>query len=118
MTVDDPTPIGDSGEGSRPWEEYVRLARERIERAVEAEGGAAQVSGPVAFHMSDWLHDLHDLLGVLDPDRQPTDAEVREVLMAFLLHVPEHVAAAAKLYLSVGIRDTFGLSVCESDDGG
>jgi len=116
VTVDDPTPIGGQGEASRPWEEYVRLARDRLERAVVAEGTSKQIAGAVAFQMVDWLHDLHDLLDMLDPDRHPTDADVSEVLIGFLSHVPEHVAAAAKLYLSLGVRDTFNLGVCEPSE--
>lgn len=99
-----------------PWEQYVRHARDRLTRVVESEGHSKKVAGDVAFHMTDWLHDLHDLLDVLDPHSRPTDAEVTKVLRDFLVHVPEHVAAAAKLYLSRGICDTFGLSVCEGSD--
>ena len=51
----------------------------------------------VAFHLSDWRADAAFLLALsLEPGRF-TPAEVRAGLEAFLIHAPNHVAAAATL---------------------
>ena len=51
----------------------------------------------LAFHLSDWRADAAFLVALsLAPDRF-TREEVEQGLTAFLVHAPNHVAAAAKL---------------------
>jgi hypothetical protein len=51
----------------------------------------------LAFHLSDWRSDGAFLLALsLAPERF-TAQEVAEGVMAFLIHAPNHVVAAAKL---------------------
>ena len=51
----------------------------------------------LAFHLSDWRADAAFLVALsLAPERF-TPAEVEAGLTAFLIHAPNHVAAAAKL---------------------
>ena len=54
----------------------------------------AQVSSDLAFHLSDWRADAAFLIALqLAPERF-TVAEVREGVTQFLVHAPNHVAAA------------------------
>jgi hypothetical protein len=39
-----------------------------------------------------------------------SDAEVSEMLMGFLVHVPNHLAAASKLYTGMPVTDIFGVN--------
>lgn len=76
--------------------------------ATEA-GLAHSTASDVAFHMTDWLDDLSKFITFLEaPDRQSA-AQVNELLLAFLVHVPNHLAAAAKLYADSPVTDVFGV---------
>ncbi|MEI6085004.1 MAG: hypothetical protein WCS70_11970 [Verrucomicrobiota bacterium] len=51
----------------------------------------------IAFHLTDWSADAAFLLAVhLFPERF-TPEEIREGVEAFLVHVPHHIIAAARL---------------------
>ena len=57
----------------------------------------ADQAAELAFHLSDWRSDGAFLVALsLAPERF-TPAEVADGVMAFLIHAPNHVAAAAKL---------------------
>jgi hypothetical protein len=47
-----------------------------------------------------------------------SDAEVSELLIGFLVHVPNHVAAASKLYTDVPVTDIFGVGATSEDSTG
>ena len=67
------------------------------------------VADDVAFHMTDWLEDLDAYVRFCaDPSRM-SDAEIDELLAHLLLHVPNHLAAACKLYTGVPVTDIFGV---------
>jgi hypothetical protein len=56
------------------------------------------IARDVAFHMSDWTSDAAFLLAVhLFPERF-TREEIEAGIGLFLIHAPNHVAAAAKLF--------------------
>lgn len=74
-------------------------------------------SRDVAFHMTDWLGDLDQLRDLFRRPGSLTDEQVAEVLEAFLLHVPNHVAAAAKLATGEGVADIFEVGSVEIHDG-
>jgi hypothetical protein len=67
------------------------------------------VADDVAFHMSDWLADLGAYFRFCEDPSRMSDAEVGELLTDFLIHVPNHVAAACKLYTNVPVTDIFGV---------
>ena len=63
----------------------------------------------VAFHMTDWANDLRDLFELYsNPDAYSMD-QAKRIVSGFLVHVPAHVAAAAKLYLDDPVTDVFGV---------
>jgi hypothetical protein len=74
----------------------------------------AQRAYDLAFHLSDWRADAAFLLALhLAPDRV-TREEVQEGVTQFLVHAPNHVAAAAKLG-GWPIEDVFGIGVLEGE---
>lgn len=73
----------------------------------------------VAFHMTDWLTDFEAYHRFCSDPSGLSDAEVSLLLTQFLVHVPNHLAAASKLYTNVPVTDVFGVGATseESDDG-
>ncbi len=66
-----------------------------IERAIRKEHGEKAMD--IAFHLSDWSSDAAFLVALhLFPDAF-TEEEIREGMMMFIIHAPNHVAAAAAL---------------------
>jgi hypothetical protein len=86
------------------------LIRARIREVAlrEAELSDA-VADEVAFHMTDWLDDLAAYSRFCADPNAMSDAEVNQLLIDFLVHVPNHLAAASKLYTDVPVTDIFGV---------
>ena len=61
----------------------------------------------VAFHMTDWLGDLSAFYDFCVAPKKLPDNKVNIMLLTFLFHVPNHVAAAAKLYVDMPVTDIF-----------
>ena len=84
-----------------------------IDAAMRGFGLDAATARDVAFHLTDWLDDLEWLQRFYaDPDDCPRD-EAAERLLQFLLHVPEHVAAAKKLATGFPVTDLFEVGALE-----
>ncbi len=67
----------------------------------------------IAFHMTDWLDDLEAWTAFCsDPSSLKPD-EVKKLLIGFLIHVPNHVAAAHKLLLGYPMMDIFEVGAFE-----
>lgn len=47
--------------------------------------------------MTDWVHDVDDLISLYDSPDGFTNDQVVDIVLRFLAHVPNHVAAAKKL---------------------
>jgi len=95
-----------------------KQVQKAIERAVAEEAGLSPATArDVAFHMTDWLDDLrsyYEFCG--EPERLSTEA-AEKMLIAFLSHVPNHLAAASKLLLDIPVTDVFEVgATTESDD--
>lgn len=89
----------------------VEVARREMELSEDAAQG-------VAFHLTDWLDDLRAYQRFLEAPTSLSDREVVDVLLALLIHVPEHVAAAAKLCLGTSVSDVFGVGAVASRSEG
>jgi len=87
----------------------------RIEQAarVEAELTAEQAQD-VAFHMTDWLGDLSAYVEFCRSPGSYSPEQVNKLLIAFLVHVPNHLAAAAKLYADFPVTDIFNVGAVAS----
>jgi hypothetical protein len=73
------------------------------------------VADDVAFHMTDWLDDLDAFSRFCADPSSLSDAEVSELLTNFLVHVPNHIAAAGKLYTGVPVTDIFQIGATSED---
>ncbi len=70
----------------------------------------------IAFHLTDWLDDLeawHSFCAA--PDSLESEA-LEKLIMQFLIHVPNHVAAASKLMLDIPVTDIFEVGATADDD--
>ena len=71
----------------------------------------------VAFHMTDWLVDLEEWTQFCENPESLSAEQVHDLLMGFLIHVPNHVAAASKLFTGFPVKDTFNVgATVESED--
>lgn len=78
-----------------------------IDDAMRGVGLDAAASRDVAFHLTDWLADLDRLQRFYaDPGHCASD-EIADLVLQFLLHAPEHVAAAKKLATGFPVTDVF-----------
>ena len=97
------------------------LIANRIREVAVREGDATEgVAHDVAFHMTDWLQELASYVEFCSNPNKMNDKEANEMLLAFLIHVPNHIAAASKLYAQMPVTDVFGvgatLDETDSDD--
>jgi len=92
------------------------LIRARIHEVarIEAELPDA-VAADVALHMTDWLNDLDAYSRFCADPSKMSDAEVSQLLINFLIHVPNHIAAASKLYAGVPVTDIFKVDSIADD---
>jgi hypothetical protein len=81
--------------------------RRKIESALLAHGENSFVANEVAFHMTDWLDDLNALVDLYSGRTRWTPARVDDVLGDFLVHVPNHIAAAGKVLCDFEVDDIF-----------
>ena len=90
--------------------------RNKIERAFASWTEKPEVGREIAFHMTDWDHDLEQLVRLYEQPDSLTDEELQCSVLAFLAHVPNHVAAAKKLSGMGPIEDVFSVGVLEEDE--
>ena len=67
----------------------------------------------IAFHMTDWLEDMSELNKFYIYPESYNSKQVTDLLMKFLLHAPNHLAAAHKLFTKEPISDVFGVGALE-----
>lgn len=75
--------------------------REAIKQALSDELDA-ETASRLAFHLADWNGDAAFLVALLLFPERFTSAEIREGVAGFLIHAPDHIAAAATL---VSVRE-------------
>ncbi|WP_372982666.1 hypothetical protein [Marinobacter sediminum] len=89
-----------------------------IVKAMKSRGLSEKKARDIAFHMTDWLMDFVDLKEFFEaPDKLSTE-EVSRLLINFLVHVPAHVAAAAKLATDEPVTDVFGIGAVSEKKAG
>jgi hypothetical protein len=93
--------------------------QERIAHVAVTEAALPpEVARDVAIHMTDWLDDLAVYVRFCQSPEELTTEQVNELLLAFLVHVPNHLAAAAKLYADLPVADIFSVgAVLRTSDG-
>lgn len=71
----------------------------------------------VAFHMTDWLGDLEEWTMFCEKPESLSEEQIQDLLMGFLIHVPNHIAAASKLVTGFPVKDIFEVgATVESED--
>ena len=84
-----------------------------LQVAVTEAGLSSAVAQDAAFHLTDWLTDLEAFVEFCREPNAATSDRVNTILIAFLLHAPNHIAAAAKLYADFPVSDIFAVgAVC------
>jgi hypothetical protein len=69
----------------------------------------------IGFHMTDWDSDVDELIALYeDPDAFSND-QIVDIVIRFLAHVPNHVAAAKKLVGLGPMEDIFEVGILIED---
>jgi hypothetical protein len=89
--------------------------RERIAGAFASSMNDPEVAREIAFHMTDWDHNVEDLVKLYEQPESFSDDEILSTVIQFLVHVPNHVAAAKKLAGIGPIEDVFEVGVLKED---
>lgn len=69
----------------------------------------------IAFHMTDWKEDLVELVNLYDSPGELSNDQIQHLIIKFLAHVPNHIAAARKLIGLGPIEDVFEVGVLTED---
>jgi len=91
------------------------VVKQRIGAAFAANNLKPDIVREIAFHMTDWGDDLNELVALFNNIDHVEDEKIRKVVIKFLAHVPNHVAAAKKLVGLGPIEDVFRVGVLEED---
>ena len=103
---------------SKPKTSFERAAiRDRIQRALDSSPNFTTAQArEIGFHMLDWSEDLSELVDLFFDPEGHTDSEVLDALMGFLIHAPNHIAAAAKLMTGVPVADIFEVGAVKEEE--
>ena len=69
-----------------------------------------------AFHMTDWLNDLEEWSEFCEKPETLSAEQIQDLLMSFLVHVPNHIAAASKLVTGIPVTDVFNVGATEESE--
>ena len=108
--------LAESGRGAAPTELGLGVEEPFLSRIREAFAELpAQAAYDLAFHLSDWKADAAFLFALhLAPERFSKE-EVKAGITQFLIHAPNHVAAAAKLG-GWPSEDVFGIGALDGQE--
>lgn len=70
----------------------------------------------IVFHLTDWLSDLEKWSVFCENPSQYSADEARHILYCILVHIPEHIAAAAKLLMNQPVRDIFNVGATTEEE--
>ena len=68
----------------------------------------------VVFHLMDWRGDMERWNRFLENPQGFSYKEIHGILVNFLIHAPNHMAAAAKLYVDCPVKDIFGVGAVQT----
>ncbi|HYX71945.1 MAG TPA: hypothetical protein VE732_04185 [Nitrososphaera sp.] len=88
----------------------------RIAQAFASSMDDPEAARDIAFHMTDWDHNVNDLIKLYEQPESFSDDEILSIIIRFLAHVPNHVAAAKKLAGIGPIEDVFEVGVFEENE--
>lgn len=107
-------PRQDACDWIRQWMRYIAPIQNRLAKILHEQLGVPKRRArDIAFHLTDWEYNLYDFGGLIyHPDRY-TDREAGQIIVEFLVHAPNHLAAAAKLAVDCPVKDIFGVGAVE-----
>ena len=85
-----------------------------ITKALRGKHGE-EIAHDIAFHLTDWQSDAAFIVAMLLFPERFTRAQIREGVLSFAIHAPNHVAAAAKL-CDFPVRDIFEIGVLDATE--
>ena len=93
--------------------------RTKIEEALRASGYISdENTRQISEHFTVWLDDLSALCRFYQQPENYENETVEEILIDFLFHAPDHLAAAKKLLTGTGVSDVFKVGAVEVTNGG
>jgi hypothetical protein len=95
------------------WEKEFHI-QGKIKAAFESEFDQTRAHD-IGFHMTDWLLDVKALIDGYSRIDELTNDQIKEFVLQFLIHVPHHVNAAAKLSGIGKVEDVFEVGIFEDD---
>lgn len=88
-------------------ERFVNAVQARMEKALSHEGFLSKKAArEAAFHLSDWIAELHALVLLIRSARWKPD-HARDVLLSFTCHAAHHIAAAHRIVMCDPVTDIF-----------
>ncbi|MEE8169778.1 MAG: hypothetical protein V3T70_04455 [Phycisphaerae bacterium] len=93
-----------------------KAIRRAVGRAAATQIDDQRIVRDIEFHLTDWLDDLERFHAFCKDPTALTAEEACEFLIQFLIHVPNHVAAAAKLLADSPVTDIFEVGAVGEDD--
>jgi hypothetical protein len=87
----------------------------KIQTAFEEMGTTRSASYDIAFHMTDWIADVKELLETYSNIEKLSNDEITGFVFKFLAHVPNHLNAAMKLSGIGKVEDVFKVNIFEDD---
>lgn len=85
------------GERAEQFEVSIASAQRYVREALGSEF-PPRTASEIAFHMTDWNSDAAFIAALILYPERFTSAEIRSGILNFLIHAPNHLAAAAKLH--------------------
>lgn len=85
-----------------------------ISKSLENQLSSTEASVDVGFHLTDWMSDAAFLLAIHLYPEEFTSEEIEAGLGCFLIHVPNHVFAAAK-FSKNPVSDIFSVGDSETE---
>jgi len=77
----------------------IELARRQIAEAFREYDLPEARRKEIAFHLTDWLADLESYADFLENPRGYTHEQTRKIVIAFLVHAPDHLKRASEIVL-------------------
>lgn len=78
--------------------------------------GDAEVAKEIAFHLCDCESDFQEMNDLFSNPKKFSDRDVLKLIISFLAHAPNHLAAAKKLIGLGPIEDIFDVGVLKEDE--
>jgi len=69
----------------------------------------------IGFHMTDWDSDVDELIALYEDPAAFSNDQIVDIVIRFLAHVPNHVAAAKKLVGLGPMEDIFEVGILIED---